>query len=105
MKKILYTMFLFAVMAGCVYPNQQIQTLDDRPSLHIVGAPQDAVLYVDGLEIGPAKKYDGKPDVLLLNPGTHSIQIRQGNNVLRSLDVFLGDGTHREIKLSGTDKE
>ncbi len=91
---------LLFLIGACVYPDQQIQTTDDRPGLIIVGAPQDAVLFVDGLDMGLAHKYDGKPDVLLLNPGTHSVLIRRGDAVLRSLDVFLGEGTHREIKLS-----
>lgn len=105
MKKIIFISFLLIVIAGCAYPNRQVQTLDDRPSLTVVGAPPNAILYVDGLEIGPAHKYDGKPDVLSLNPGTHSVQIRNGTDVLRALEVFLGEGTHREIKLSGTNQD
>lgn len=35
---------IIGVLAGCVYPNQQINAVDDRPSLSISGAPADAVL-------------------------------------------------------------
>jgi len=96
--------YLMIAINGCVYPNSQVQTVDERPGLIIVGAPQNAVLYVDGLEIGPAQKYNGKPKMLLLNPGTHSVQIREGSNVLRSIDIFLGEGTQREINLSGSNQ-
>jgi hypothetical protein len=105
MKKNISLFFILIAMIGCVYPNRQVQTVDDRPGLVIVGAPPNAVLYIDGLEIGPAQKYNGKPEVLLVNPGTHSVQIRQGSNILRSLDVFLGEGTHREITLTGNNKQ
>ncbi len=87
-------------LEACVYPNRQVQTVDDRPTLFVVDAPSNAILYVDRVEIGPAINFNGKPNILVLEPGTHYIEIRQGNNVLHSLDIFLGEGTNRVIKLS-----
>lgn len=100
MTKPLRLLFVFLALTACVYPNRQTRTVDDRPSLSFVNAPPDAVLHVDGLEMGPANKYNGDPNILLLEPGTHHVEIRHEDKVLRSLDVFLGEGTRREISLS-----
>jgi hypothetical protein len=89
------------MLIGCVYPNQQTTTVDDRPSLFVVGAPGDAILYIDRIEMGPSGKFDGQPNVLVLEPGTHHVEIRQGTRVLHTENVFLGEGTRRAIKVSG----
>ena len=102
MIRILVIVPLLFLLGGCVYPYKQVQTLDNRPGLYIVGASHNALLYVDGSEIGLATNYNGNPNVLLLEPGTHRIEIHQGSDVVYSSDVFLGEGTRREIKLSNT---
>ena len=88
---------MIGLLVGCVYPNQQVHTVDDRPGLYIAGAPADAILYVDGLEMGPASKFDGQPNVLILDPGTHRVEIRRGTRTLHSGVVFLGEGVKRQI--------
>lgn len=111
---------LCVLIAGCAHPIERVRTVDDRPGLSVVGAPPGAILYVDGVEIGPAADFDGKPEmvpgpgptgrksrrkvpgrVLLLEPGTHHVEIRDGKTVLRAVDIFLGEGTRREIKVFG----
>jgi hypothetical protein len=101
MTKSLRFVLLILCLNGCVYANRQTHTVDDRPSLFVVNAPSNATLHVDGSEVGPASKFDGNPTILLLEPGTHHVEIRQESNVIRSLDVFLGEGTRREIRLPG----
>lgn len=102
MIRIVTILSILFLLEGCVYPNRQVQILDDRPSLSVVDAPQNAILYVDGLEIGPANNFNGNPNILRLEPGTHHVEIRQGKDVIHSLDVFLAEGTQRKIKLSGS---
>lgn len=99
MKRFLLTAAASLVLTACVYPNQQVLTVDDRPGLFVVGAPEDAILYVDGLEMGPSGRFDGQPNVLAVEPGTHRVEVRLGSRVLHSVDIFLGEGTRREIRV------
>jgi len=62
--------------AGCVGPTTTVRTVDTRPALAIAGAPSGTVLYVDGMAIGDPSSYDGQPNVLRVEPGTHEIDIR-----------------------------
>ncbi len=91
---------IFFLLAGC-YPIHQARTVDDRPGLAIMGAPENAILYIDGVEMGRAAQFDGYFKTLLLEPGTHHVEIHEGNTVIHSSDIFLGEGTRREIKLPG----
>jgi len=100
MKKIFIIGFILFLLGGCVYPNQQVQKVDDRPGISIAGALSGSILYLDGLEIGPAHLYDGNPNYLIIEPGKHHVEIRQGSELLHSLDIYAGEGTMREISFS-----
>ena len=89
-----------APIAGCTYPKTEVKAVDERPTLAIQGAPADAVLYVDGLAMGPATQYDGKEQVLLLEEGTHLIEIKRGGSVLYSEKAFLGSGATKTVTIN-----
>lgn len=63
-------------LVSCSMPSTTVRTTDTRPSLAIEGAPDGAILYVDGQKIGEAVRYDGQPNVLLVEPGTHVVSVR-----------------------------
>mgnify|MGYP006297962561 CR=1 FL=1 len=92
---------LALLLGGCVYPSESVQTLDDRPMLSIKGAPDGAVLLVDGVEMGNAAQYDGDKRVLRIEPGTHSIQVRKGDTLYHQGQVYVGSGTAKTISVSG----
>jgi hypothetical protein len=69
---------LFA-LAACAMPNTTVRTTDTRPSLAFEGAPDGSVLYLDGERIGDPVQYDGQPNVLLVEPGTHLVVIRSAD--------------------------
>jgi hypothetical protein len=62
--------------AACAMPSTVVQTPDTRPSLAIEGAPAGAVLFLDGVRVGEANLYDGQPNVLLVEPGTHTVTVQ-----------------------------
>ena len=62
--------------AGCVGPTTTVRTVDTRPALAFAGAPSGTVLYLDGVEVGDPSSYDGEPNVLRVEPGTHVVDIR-----------------------------
>jgi hypothetical protein len=92
---ILCGVLLFA-LTGCTMPTTTVKTVDSRPSISIAGAPDDAVLLVDGIQIGAAASYNGEPTVLIIEPGTHRITVQQGGVVIYDQQVFV-ESEHKRI--------
>lgn len=103
MKRILgsISLLLTLLLYGCAYPNAaQMEQKDNRPTLGITNAPKHSVLYVNGLEMGPAGAYNGKSKVLLLESGTNVVEIKSSSGeVLHTETLFLSSSTHKIIDL------
>jgi len=69
-------------LQGCVGPTTTVKTVDTRPALAIQGAAGGLILYVDGARVGEAQRYDGNPDILRVEAGTHEIELRDGAGVV-----------------------
>ncbi len=67
---------LAVAAAACAGPTTTVRTVDTRPALAIAGAPSGTVLYLDGVAVGDPSSYDGNPNVLRVEPGTHEVDIR-----------------------------
>lgn len=77
-------------MVSCSTPNTMVKQGVNRPSLAIHNAPMNTTLYVDGLLAGEVKQFNGKPNVLLVEPGKHFIEIKSPNGtVLHKRTVFV----------------
>lgn len=63
-------------LAACTMPSTTVRTTDTRPSLAFEGAPDGSVLYVDGQKIGDPNQYDGQPNILRVEPGTHAVVVK-----------------------------
>jgi len=100
MRSILASLLMVTLVTGCVYPTTGVRVTDDRPTLAIKGAPRDALLYVDGLSMGLARNFEGGSRVLLLEPGTHKIEVRSGGTILLSETVFLGSGAAKTLSVT-----
>ena len=93
MKSFVACFLLMALVVGC-YPASEVRILDSRPRIAIKNAPDNAILYVDGLKMGlaqPRGKWRG--GVLLVEPGRHRVEVKSNGEVLLSEDVFLGERT------------
>ena len=89
MKNLLAGLLVLAA-AACAHPTTVTRSLDTRPAVAIAGAPPGATLFVDGLDMGSAAAYDGRPAVLRLEPGTHEVVVRDpAGNVITRQKVFL----------------
>lgn len=77
------------------YPNTGVEIADERPTIGFKGAPGGSQVFVDGIAMGPADRYDGQRETLLVEPGTHVVQVRHLGGVLLSARVFLGEGANR----------
>jgi hypothetical protein len=100
--KLLTTIALAAMLAGCAMPATTVTTGSARPALAVQGAPAGAILYVDGLQIGDAARYDGKTQRLMIEDGAHRVEIRQGGAVLHTQQIFAGPGETATVVV-GTD--
>lgn len=89
MKTALMILALATALAGCSMPSTTVKSVDSRPSISIAGAADDAILLVDGVLVGKAASYDGEPNVLLVEPGTHRVVIQQGGVVLYDQQLFV----------------
>lgn len=97
--KVLFVSFMLAFLSGCAYPTSSTRIPDDRPSIAIQGAPTDAVLYVDGLAMGSTQRYNGQESALLVEPGTHKIEVRSKGKTLHQEKIFLGGGEQKTINI------
>lgn len=86
----------FGGLAACDirYPNTGVEITDERPTIAFKGAPEGSQVFLDGIAMGPADEFDGRK-VLLVEPGTHVVEVRRNGGVLLSESVFLGEGATR----------
>lgn len=92
---------LAAMVQGCAYPEPaKVEQKENRPTIGVSGAPEGAILYVDGLLMGKANDYDGTKRVLLIERGKHLIEITsaQGKKI-HSETVFLSDSVTKVIQV------
>jgi hypothetical protein len=89
------------LLQGCRYPDAaKIEQKDSRPAIGVAGAPVGAVVFVDGLEMGPASRFDGKKNVLLVESGTHLVEVKSADGqLLRSETLFLGGSTTKILQI------
>ena len=84
------------VLSACALPESRVSSGASSPTLIVIGAPAGSTLYVDGLMMGEAGKYDGHPGVLAVREGVHQIEVRSGNAVVfREKALVSGGETHK----------
>jgi hypothetical protein len=65
-------------LSACAGPTTTLKTVDTRPALAISGAAGGLTLFVDGAPVGDPRNYDGNPNILRVEPGTHDVELRDG---------------------------
>ena len=90
MKKVIVFSLLAFVFALCsCMPTTTVRTVDDRPTLAFNGAPEGALLYIDGLNMGRVDQYDGVNMMLTVEPGTHTVRVTVNNEAIYEQRVFV----------------
>jgi hypothetical protein len=89
---------MVALLSACALPETTVRTGAAAPSLIVTGAPPGAMLYVDGLAMGSAAQYDGKPKMLAVLEGPHQVEVRQGETVVYSEKAFVGSGETHTVR-------
>lgn len=88
-------------VAACSYSQQDVHVVDDRPAIAVGGAPSDAAVVVDGLNLGRVGQFFTDRQVLHLEPGVHTVAIIAAGRTLLSEKVFLGGGEVRTLTVTG----
>lgn len=88
------------LLGACALPETVIKTGSSRPQLVVKGAPADTVLVVDGHSMGSASRFNGDPNVLVVEPGGHQVEIQRSGNVVHVEKVFVSDGETRTITIN-----
>ncbi len=100
MNKIIFLLVL-TLLGACTLPQTTVRTGSQQPSLVIKGAPEGSIVYIDNLNMGDARQYDGKPKVLAILEGAHKVEVKQGTSSLHSERVFVSNGEVHTITVSG----
>lgn len=89
-KSLLLVLFVMTnLLCSCSMPSTSVRTVDDRPTLAFKGAPENAVLFVDGLNMGVANQYNAEPKTLAVEPGTHVVRVTINQDVIFEQRVFV----------------
>jgi hypothetical protein len=93
-------LFVAAFLTACALPETSVKTGNPRPAIYVQGAPQDTLLFIDGLLMGASGDFNGAPKTLLVEEGVHLVEIRRGNAVLHTEKVFVSKGESRLISVN-----
>ena len=88
MKQSIFAFTLF-LLTACTMPSTTVRSVDSRPSIAIKGATATAELFIDNVNFGKAENYNGDPQVLVIEPGTHLVKIVEGNTVVYEQTIFV----------------
>ena len=105
MKKI-YTVTLilallsFVAGACCGLPKTSLSTVANEGFVKILAVPEDADVYINGVNSGAAKNYDGKKQVMALPAGRHKIEIKKQGYHPYSREMMVGAGATETIKIT-----
>jgi len=101
----LFSIILFATLAGCVqYPTERQTIIDLRPQIVFrfeSANPQfnDARVLVNGLDSGRLVDFiEGKGSLRVL-PGMNTVRVVNGMEVLLDERAYLGDGVTRPFNV------
>lgn len=88
-------------VVGCTQlPTEKQKIADIRPqiSFKVDGYnAKSARIIVDGLDMGVVSDFAEDKAAIRILPGTHSILVTLGNDVLLEEKVYLGDGVNRSF--------
>lgn len=96
--------FIAANFVGCTkIPVYENKVIDDRPMISFtVRDGQSALNYtviVDGLVRGNAAEFVAGKAGLRVTSGTHTLQINKGSQEVYKRQIYLGDGSTKEVQL------
>ncbi len=84
----LFLVIIICMLLGCSMPSTTVRTIDTRPTISVQGGPKDSEVFIDGIKVGTSGDFDGRPNVLLIEKGTHQIIIKSHGQVILHQTFF-----------------
>lgn len=88
MRYFLYAIAL-GIMFGCSMPATTVKSVDSRPKIAIEGGPKNAEVFIDGVLVGISGDFDGRPNVLTIEQGTHQIIVKEKGQIIYQQNFFV----------------
>lgn len=102
--RLVVLLFATLIVTACISskPIESTSVVDDRPVLFFVvegtGSSSGALdIYIDDLYMGDAVKFSATKKGLVVLPGTHIVEVRNGTQVLTSQKIYVGSGISKTI--------
>jgi hypothetical protein len=92
-----------AWLSGCSWFGSRRPPPPAEPAeIIITGAPVGSLVFVDGVQIGPAVDHNDQSEILRVAPGAHKVEIHVEDAIAYREDTYVGPGDHRVVSvLSG----
>ncbi|WP_420787829.1 hypothetical protein [Shewanella chilikensis] len=100
--KLALLLSVLSLNVGCVQmPTTTSSTVDNRPQIIFKVSDNSGVegmrVIVDGLDNGPVAPFTNGTQALRILPGTHIIEILNGDTVISSQKIYVSDGVTKEV--------
>lgn len=100
--KLALILSVLSLNVGCVQmPTTSSSTVDNRPQIVFKVSDNSGVegmrVIVDGLDNGPVAPFTNSTQALRILPGTHIIEILNGDTVISSQKIYVSDGVTKEV--------
>ncbi len=82
---------LLALLVACSSPRTSVKTDGQEGTIIFKVKPSTALVYVDGVELGKARSFNGTSKVLEVTPGTHVIEVKKEGYFTFSKKVYMSD--------------
>jgi hypothetical protein len=75
-------------LASCTAPHSEVKGASNNGLFALFVDPGSAEVYVDGVGVGEADRFDGKPGYLEIASGTHRLELRKAGYLTWTRDVY-----------------
>lgn len=86
-------------LSACAYPGSSVSQGGNDTALYFSSVPENAHVFVDGVDAGPAEGLDGAMAALRVTPGRHLVELRIGNTSVFKTELFLDDGVTMKVNV------
>ena len=91
---------VFVALGACTYPESAVSQGAERPAIVVQGVSSQEILFIDGLNMGRADKFNGRPNKLLVEPGRHVVQVKNADRVLLEQTILVSTGETKVISVA-----
>jgi len=92
-----------ALLSACSWFHRKSPPPRDPPELIVTGAAANSTVFVDDVQKGQAAAANDKPQIVIVPPGAHVVEVRLGGRVVYRETVYVEGGERRVVRvLSGS---